>query len=78
MDACDGLEFASIERVAVERVTVTGPWAWDVRLNQPSPGSFHSKLQALRSPDLTLHEQYWQRSVEIVGTTSKYCSTNSV
>jgi len=72
MDACEGLEFASIDKVAVERVTVTGPWAWDVRLNQLSPGSFHSKLQALRSPDLTIHEQYWQRSVEVVGTTSKY------
>ena len=41
MDACEGLEFATIEKVAVERVTVTGPWAWDVRLNQLSPGSFH-------------------------------------
>ena len=73
MDACEGLEFATIEKVAVERVTVTGPWAWDVRLNQLSPGSFHSKLQVLRSPDLTLHEQHWQRSVEVVATTSKYC-----
>ena len=73
MDACDGLEFACIEKVAVERVTVTGPWAWDVRLNQLSPGRFRSKLQVLRSPDLTLHEQHWQRSVEVVATTSKYC-----
>jgi len=72
MDACDGLEFACIEKVAVERVTVTGPWAWDVRVNQLSPGRFHSKLQILRSPDLTLHEQHWQRSVEVIGTTSKY------
>jgi AraC-like DNA-binding protein len=72
MDACDGLEFACIEKVAVERVTVTGPWAWDVRVNQLSPGSFHSKLQILRSPSLALHEQYWQRSVEVVGTTSKH------
>ena len=72
MDACDGLEFASIEKVAVERVTVIGPWAWDVRVNQLSPGSFHSKLEILRSPDLTLHEQHWQRSVEVIGTTSKY------
>ena len=72
MDACDGLEFASIEKVAVERVTVTGPWAWDVRLNQLSPGRFHSKLQILRSPDLTLHEQHWQRSVEVIATTSKH------
>lgn len=72
MDACEGLEFASIEKVAVERVTVAGPWAWDVRLNQLTPGSFHSKLQILRSPDLTLHEQHWQRSVEVVATTSKY------
>ena len=72
MDACDGLEFACIEKVAVERVTVTGPWAWDVRLNQLSPGRFHSKLQILRSPDLTLHEQHWQRGVEVVATTSKY------
>ena len=72
MDACDGLEFACIEKVAVERATVTGPWAWDVRLNQLSPGSFRSKLQVLRSPDLAIHEQYWQRSVEVIGTTSKY------
>ena len=72
MDACDGLEFACIEKVALERVTVIGPWAWDVRVNQLSPGSFHSKLQVLRSPDLMLHEQHWQRSVEVIGTTSKY------
>ena len=72
MDACSGLEFACIEKVAVERVTVIGPWAWDVRVNQLSSGSFHSKLEILRSPDLTLHEQYWQRSVEVVGTTSKH------
>ena len=72
MDACEGLEFVSIEKVAVERANVTGPWAWDIRFNQLSPGSFHSKVQILRSPDLMLHEQSWQRSVEVIATTSKF------
>jgi len=68
----DELEFACIEKVALEQATVTGPWSWDVRLDQLSPGSFHSKLQVIRSADLMLHEQQWQRSVEVRGTTSRF------
>jgi AraC-like DNA-binding protein len=67
------IEFACIEKVALERATVTGPWAWDVRVNQLSSGSFRGKLQIIRSAELMVYEQQWQRSVEVIGTTSKFC-----
>lgn len=73
IDAVDELEFATIEKVGLEQATVAGPWAWDIRLNQLSAGSFHSKLRVIRSADMMIHEQHWQRSVEVRGTTSEYC-----
>ena len=66
-------EFGCIGQHGVERASVSGPWAWDVRLNQLSGGKFYSKLQYVSTPEVMLYEQNWRRKVEVQGFAPKGC-----
>ena len=69
----DGLEYGRVEQFGIERASVAGPWAWDVRLNQLSGGKFYSRLQYVSTPDVMLYQQYWHQRVEVLGAAPKGC-----